>query len=389
MAKKKQQGGLLKGKSHKQGGIAAVIAGQEPVELEGGEYIVRKSIVDKVGKKNMDKFNKEGRIPTMKKGGKVTKKDVAKNKAEMMKVDPNIRNKWYFKGVGRGNEKAVQKYHDKILKASKKGKKIQPPSAQEKYDPKDPNAMKESASDFIKRQENKTKKAEGGKVAKGLKISEKELKRLKKASPYEKAGQAGRGQHKTIHEKNLARTTRGSNAYQKYWNKLQDSDVKADFEKEYGFGGQYQKDGTIRYPREGSRKNPLKKKPKKAQGGEIKKYEKMAKNLPKKAKTSKEKLLEKLRTSGKKIGPKPKDAKTLREAMLEKAGLPPDEKKKKQMGGQVAGGYKPTAGIPARPPFRQGMRMMGHGGQVSVSNNKAGVGDIATTHSHSGYKAGE
>ncbi len=53
------------------------------------------------------------------------------------------------------------------------------------------------------------------------------------------------------------------------------------------------------------------------------------------------------------------------------------------------GGYLPTSSIPAPPPFRQGMRMMGHGGQVSVSNDKAGAGDVHTTHSHSGYKAGE
>ena len=49
----------------------------------------------------------------------------------------------------------------------------------------------------------------------------------------------------------------------------------------------------------------------------------------------------------------------------------------------------PSAPIPAAPPFRQGMRMMGHGGVASVSNDKAGAGDVHTTHSHSGYKAGE
>jgi hypothetical protein len=51
--------------------------------------------------------------------------------------------------------------------------------------------------------------------------------------------------------------------------------------------------------------------------------------------------------------------------------------------------YKPHAEVPVRPPFRKGVRMMGHGGQVSASNDKAGVGDIHTTHSHSGYKAGK
>ena len=44
-----QQGGYLQGPSHKKGGIPAVIAGQEPVELEGGEYIIKKSTVDAVG----------------------------------------------------------------------------------------------------------------------------------------------------------------------------------------------------------------------------------------------------------------------------------------------------------------------------------------------------
>jgi hypothetical protein len=55
----------------------------------------------------------------------------------------------------------------------------------------------------------------------------------------------------------------------------------------------------------------------------------------------------------------------------------------------VDGGYMPNAPIPAEPKFRQGMRMMGHGGQVSTSNDKAGAGDIHTVHTHSGYKAGE
>ena len=40
MAKKKQQGGYLKGAPHNTGGVNAVIAGKEPVELEGGEYIM-------------------------------------------------------------------------------------------------------------------------------------------------------------------------------------------------------------------------------------------------------------------------------------------------------------------------------------------------------------
>lgn len=69
MAKKKQQGGYLKGPKHSKGGIPAIIAGQELVELEGGEYIVKASTVDKVGKKGMDTFNKTGHLPKMRGGG--------------------------------------------------------------------------------------------------------------------------------------------------------------------------------------------------------------------------------------------------------------------------------------------------------------------------------
>ena len=68
---RKQDGGYLKGKSHKHGGISAIVGGNTPVELEGGEYIIRKSSVDKLGKGVLEHINKKGRIPTMAKGGKV------------------------------------------------------------------------------------------------------------------------------------------------------------------------------------------------------------------------------------------------------------------------------------------------------------------------------
>ena len=69
-SKRKQQGGYLKGPSHDQGGIAAIVGGQEPVELEGGEYIIKKSSAKKLGTKALNEINKKGRIPTMAKGGK-------------------------------------------------------------------------------------------------------------------------------------------------------------------------------------------------------------------------------------------------------------------------------------------------------------------------------
>ncbi len=43
--------GKLKGPSHKNGGIL--------LEAEGGEYIIKKSSVKKLGKATLDKINKE------------------------------------------------------------------------------------------------------------------------------------------------------------------------------------------------------------------------------------------------------------------------------------------------------------------------------------------
>ena len=66
-SKRKQHGGYLQGKSHKDGGMPAIVGGKTPVELEGGEYIIRKSSVDKLGKGVLEEINKKGRIPTMEK----------------------------------------------------------------------------------------------------------------------------------------------------------------------------------------------------------------------------------------------------------------------------------------------------------------------------------
>ena len=37
--------GLVRGPSHAQGGVAGVVAGKQPVELEGGEWVVPKEVV--------------------------------------------------------------------------------------------------------------------------------------------------------------------------------------------------------------------------------------------------------------------------------------------------------------------------------------------------------
>ena len=86
--KKKQRGGVLKGPSHEQGGIPAVVGGTTPVELEGGEYIINAQTVNAVGEQFLDKLNSTqtsyhtggfgaGQLPgpsQYKRGGKVKKR---------------------------------------------------------------------------------------------------------------------------------------------------------------------------------------------------------------------------------------------------------------------------------------------------------------------------
>ena len=63
---KMSNGGKLRGKSHKQGGIPAIVNGKTPIEVEDGEYIIKKSSVDKIekkyGKRFLDKLNKTGKV---------------------------------------------------------------------------------------------------------------------------------------------------------------------------------------------------------------------------------------------------------------------------------------------------------------------------------------
>jgi len=70
-----QQGGLLKGKSHKYGGIPAIIDGKEPVELEGGEYVIRESSVQKYGEGTIARINQglvdPNKLRRLKNGGPV------------------------------------------------------------------------------------------------------------------------------------------------------------------------------------------------------------------------------------------------------------------------------------------------------------------------------
>ena len=58
---KKIKPGKLSGPSHKNGGIL--------LEAEGGEYIISKKATKKIGKKNLDKINKTGKLPSIKTAG--------------------------------------------------------------------------------------------------------------------------------------------------------------------------------------------------------------------------------------------------------------------------------------------------------------------------------
>ncbi len=67
-------GGYLVGPSHDGGGIGAIIDDEEPIEVEGGEFIIRKSSVDLYGLNFLHRLNQaqvDQSVSNMKRGGKV------------------------------------------------------------------------------------------------------------------------------------------------------------------------------------------------------------------------------------------------------------------------------------------------------------------------------
>ena len=56
-AKHFSAGGYLVGPSHEDGGIPAIVDGVEPIEVEGGEFIINKQTVDAVGEDFLHKLN--------------------------------------------------------------------------------------------------------------------------------------------------------------------------------------------------------------------------------------------------------------------------------------------------------------------------------------------
>jgi len=88
-ARQYSAGGMLVGPSHEQGGIQAIVDGTEPIEMEGGEFVINKQTVDAVGEEFLHKLNStetnhhtggynEGQLPSpsqYKDGGKVNRRN--------------------------------------------------------------------------------------------------------------------------------------------------------------------------------------------------------------------------------------------------------------------------------------------------------------------------
>jgi len=96
-------GGYLRGPSHESGGIKAVINGSQPIEMEGGEYVIRKKAVEAIGldklavinhmdknKDNMAAFHKmaDENAKENYKPGPISKMSVDSALSLMSKADP-------------------------------------------------------------------------------------------------------------------------------------------------------------------------------------------------------------------------------------------------------------------------------------------------------------
>ena len=77
-------GGYLVGPSHNDGGIEAIVDDEEPIEVEGGEFVMRVSAVEQYGVDFMHRLNQglvSQDVMNMKKGGSV--KNVKKPKRKL------------------------------------------------------------------------------------------------------------------------------------------------------------------------------------------------------------------------------------------------------------------------------------------------------------------
>ena len=67
-------GGYLVGPSHEYGGIEGIIDDEEPIEVEGGEFIIRKSSVDYYGLEFLHRLNQgevDQSVSDMRQGGRI------------------------------------------------------------------------------------------------------------------------------------------------------------------------------------------------------------------------------------------------------------------------------------------------------------------------------
>tara|TARA_R100000353_G_scaffold31247_1_gene25601 strand:+ start:480 stop:2534 length:2055 start_codon:yes stop_codon:yes gene_type:complete len=396
MMKKKQKGGILSGPSHKKGGIPAIVAKQQPVELEGGEYIIRKSSVDKLGKKVLDTINQKGKIPMMKKGGQTNFGGMPGFSVGKQPV--NLRE--MAKKINPNNKKSVMAFQkaaglkvDGILGGNtlKKLRSVQGV----KTSKASTEAINKRQKMLLKKKDLPITKSKAKKPAKKKTIPDSPLTDMK--FRRDKKGLSA-GQARTL-AKRLA-------AGKKAFNPLTGKEVKnvGDIQKalakpltgkgknkvdpnfkKSNLKSKFRKD--IEAKQSKLKSNIKKSKASKAlEAAKVagKKRDKAAKQKAFQAKIDKEKAKRK-----KEVTPMGKMIKGLKSILNKRA------KDKKVEGNSGVGlkfqdgGYMPDAPIPAKPEFRQGMRMMGHGGQTSTSNPNAGCGDVVTVHTHSGYQAGK
>jgi hypothetical protein len=67
-------GGYLVGPSHEEGGIEGIIDDEEPIEVEGGEFIIRKDMVDYYGLDFLYRLNQglvDDSVSGMRQGGRI------------------------------------------------------------------------------------------------------------------------------------------------------------------------------------------------------------------------------------------------------------------------------------------------------------------------------
>ena len=124
-------GGMLVGPSHDNGGIQAIVDGTEPIEVEGGEFIINKQTVDAVGEEFLHKLNStetthhtggydSGQLPSpskFKDGGRVTNKKPKKTFSKKMRRGGST--KTYIRKFGHGGMTAPGLKKGRNIKSKK------------------------------------------------------------------------------------------------------------------------------------------------------------------------------------------------------------------------------------------------------------------------------